>query len=222
MKNVVLAIHVAGGFTGLAAMLLPLIAKKGGRLHKRAGLVFVAGMGAAALSGVVMSIGFLLEGRTRHGVFFGVLSLLLGEGLWCALAAIRRKKSPDASRRPLDYLVPGALALAGAVGVAYGLMNARWLLVGFSTLSIAVSIGDLAFAARPLSSKMAWWYQHMGSMMGACIAAVTAFLVVNVDRLLGPIPNAVAWVPWVLPSAIIVPIFVMWIRHYRARFRELT
>lgn len=221
MKNVFLVAHIIGGLVGLSAMALPLLSKKGGRFHKQAGWVFTVGMGLAAVGGAAMSVGFLLEGRTDNGVFFGVLSLLLGEGLWSAIAAIRRKKSPEPSRRPLDYVVPGLLAAAGLVGVVYGLVHAVWLLVGFSALSVSVAVGDLRFAARPLSSKMAWWYQHMGSMMGACIAAVTAFLVVNIGRYVGPLPDPVAWVPWVVPSAVLVPLFMVWMRHYRARFGEL-
>ncbi len=220
MRDIVLGIHVAGGFTGLCTMLVPLFTKKGGPWHRRAGWGFVAGMATSAASGLVLSLIFLAAGRTDVGVFFGVLSLLLGEGVYAALAAIRRKKAPGPSPHLLDRAFPVVLGLAALGAIVYGFVGGHVLMVVFSTIALLTAAGDLRFASRPLSSRMAWWYQHMASMMGACIAAVTAFLVVNIARLAPNLPDVVAWVPWILPSAVMVPIFLTWIRHYRIKFRE--
>ncbi|MEQ9504478.1 MAG: DUF2306 domain-containing protein [Deltaproteobacteria bacterium] len=220
MKDIVLGIHVAGGFTGLATLLIPLLTKKGGRWHKRAGWGFVAGMSTSAVSGLVLSVLFLLAGRTATGVFFGVLSLLLGEGVYAAIAAVRRKKAPEPSPRLFDRLFPILLAVVASGAIVYGLVVGEVLMVVFSTIALVTGIGDYRFASRALPSQMAWWYQHMSSMMGACIAAVTAFLVVNVARLAPNLPEAWAWVPWILPSAVMVPIFQVWIRRYRTKFER--
>ncbi len=220
VSEIVLGIHVAGGATGLLAMLIPLLTKKGGVWHRRAGWVFVAGMLTSAGSGVVLSSLMLINGRTAPGVFFGVLSLLLGEGVYAALAAVRRKKAPEPSTRVLDRLSPMVLGVAAASAIVYGLVGGHILMIVFSTIALATAIGDFRFASRPLPSRMAWWYQHMASMMGACIAAVTAFLVVNVGRFAPDSPAALAWVPWVLPSVVMVPVFTTWIQRYRVKFRE--
>ena len=47
---------------------------------------------------------------------------------------------------------------------------------------------------------------HLTNMLGATIAVITAFLVVNVD--LGP--SVPAWLIWVLPTALITPYIVWW------------
>jgi hypothetical protein len=49
LQQLLLFAHVLGGGLGLASMFVPLVAKKGGRLHARAGWVFVAGMTLASL-----------------------------------------------------------------------------------------------------------------------------------------------------------------------------
>ena len=206
-----LTLHVVGGATGLGAMVVPLIARKGGPVHRRAGWLFVAGMTTSGVTGAVIAARFVLEGRAGPGVFFGLLSLMLLESLWVALAALRRKGRPEPSRR---------LALAGLGAAAYGVATGAGLPVAFGALSVLAGVGDLRFARRPLPSRMAWWYQHMASIMVACITAVTAFLVLNVDRLLGPMPSAVAWLPWILPTVVTVPLFLRWIRRYKVKFRE--
>lgn len=222
MSNTVLTVHIVGGMTGLATMVVPLVTKKGGPWHRRAGWGFVAGMRVSAASGLVLAVRFLVEGRLADGVFFGVLSLVLAEALWSGLAALRRKRRPEASRGVIDRGLPAVLFVASVAAALFGVLRGEFLIALFSGIGVANGAGSFRFAVRPLPSRMAWWYQHMSSMMTACITAVTAVLVVNAGRIFGPIPDAVVWVPWVLPSLIIVPPFVVWIRYYRAKFREAT
>jgi uncharacterized membrane protein len=222
MADPLLLAHIIGGAVGLGSMAVPLVAKKGGGLHVRAGWVFVAGMGLAGVSGAGMAARFFLRDRPGAGVFFGLLSLLLLESLWGALAAVKRKRRPEPSRRPLDLVVPALLGLAGLGGLGYAVAAGRPLVGFFGGLSLLSAGGDLLFALRPLPSPMAWWYRHMASIMVACISAVTAFLVLNVSRLVGPLPREVGWLPWVLPTVITVPLFMRWIRRYRVRFRDVA
>lgn len=220
MTDLVLTLHVIGGATGLCVMAVPLIAKKGGGWHRRAGWLFVAGMSTSGVTGAVIAVRFLLETRTGPAVFFGLLSLLLLESLWVALAALRRKGRPEPSRRPLDLGAPATLALAGLGAAAFGVHRGSVLPMAFGALSLLAGLGDLRFALRPLPSRMAWWYQHMASIMVACITAVTAFMVLNVNRLVGPLPPMISWLPWILPTALTVPLFLRWIQRYKVRFRE--
>ncbi|MCB9648315.1 MAG: hypothetical protein H6730_17170 [Deltaproteobacteria bacterium] len=220
MLDPALTLHIFGGAAGLLTMPIPLIAKKGGRWHRRAGWLFVAGMTIAGLTGLWMAGRFFLADRTGRGAFFGVLSVLLLESLWSAMAALARKRQPAPSRRLLDVAAPVASGLAALAGLGYGLSAGRPLLAVFATLALLSAVGDLRFALLPLPTPMAWWYRHMLSIMVACISAITAFAILNVSRLVGQLPPAVAWVPWVLPTAIMVPAFVSWVRRYRVRFRE--
>ena len=78
------------------------------------------------------------------------------------------------------------------------------LLFGF--IALALGITDLlsfqsgtVFGSKRLT-------RHLTNMLGATIAVITAFLVVNVD--LGP--SVPAWLIWVLPTAVIMPYIVWW------------
>jgi hypothetical protein len=89
------------------------------------------------------------------------------------------------------------------------------LFVIFSALGIVNGVGQLRYWLRPPASPMHWWYEHMSGMLGASIAAVTAFLVNNAAHL--GLPNT-SLIVWLTPGLIGGPATAMWIRYYRRRF----
>lgn len=59
MKTVILSLlilHIATGITALLVGLIPMIAKKGGRLHNRVGLIYVYCMIAVAVSALLLCV----------------------------------------------------------------------------------------------------------------------------------------------------------------------
>lgn len=85
--------------------------------------------------------------------------------------------------------------------------------VVFGALGVVLAGNDLRKFVRPPADPSAWWFNHMGGMLGSYIATVSAFSVVNFTFL----PVAVRWL-W--PTAVGVPAIVMWITYYRRRFRR--
>jgi hypothetical protein len=57
----------------------------------------------------------------------------------------------------------------------------------------------------------------MAQMIGACIAATTAFLVNNASRV--GLPNT-SLIIWFAPALIGVPATIVWTRYYRRRFEK--
>ena len=53
--DIVIGIHVATGFVGLAAFWVPIFARKGGRLHVRAGRVYAYSACVVTVSAVTVS-----------------------------------------------------------------------------------------------------------------------------------------------------------------------
>ena len=84
-------------------------------------------------------------------------------------------------------------------------------------------LGNLQFARKPYPTPMAWWYEHMGSMIGGGIAFHTAFLVLGAGRLFGlQLTGASAAILWILPTIIGLPATAIWVRYYRRKFGEVA
>jgi hypothetical protein len=88
----------------------------------------------------------------------------------------------------------------GITGIVFGLIGSSFL------------FQDVRNFISPPKEKMHWWFTHIGSMGGSYVAAVTAFVVVNIQ-----LPQY-GWVLWVLPTAIGTAIIAQTIRKYKAKF----
>jgi hypothetical protein len=98
---------------------------------------------------------------------------------------IKTCSNPDAlANLPLKALmlvtgiVAVGLALFGAIHVPSARLSSRYLISVFlGLLGVADVRRDWQFLANPRPTPMAWWYQHMGCMLGAGIAFHTTFIV---------------------------------------------
>jgi hypothetical protein len=108
-----------------------------------------------------------------------------------------------------------ALTAGSLATLAYGLVLGQTLFAAFSFIGIVNGVSQLQYWLRPPSHPMHWWFEHMAAMLGACIAATTAFLVVNAGRLgLETFSLAV----WLSPTVVGVPTIVLWSRYYQQKF----
>ena len=219
MLKTLLAIHVAGGSVALASMLLPLFTRKGGSIHRKAGWVFVAGMTAVSLTAFILAGARALTDPTpqgrQGGVFLFYIALLTGAGVSAGIRVLRTKRRTAAHRHWWDIGVAMALTAGSLATLAYGLAMRHTLFTAFSFIGIVNGVSQLKYWLRPPTHPMHWWFEHMGAMFGACIAATTAFLVINAGRLgLDTFSLAV----WLSPTVVGVPTLVLWTRHYREKF----
>jgi uncharacterized membrane protein len=100
-----LIVHIGGGIMGLLSGSAAMVVRKGSRLHKRAGDVFVISMLAMGASGAYLA---LMKGQTTN-IFAGILTFYLVLSAW--LTARRREKQTGI----IDWV---ALLVALAVGIA--------------------------------------------------------------------------------------------------------
>ena len=221
MMKTILAIHVAGGAAALLSMAVPLIARKGGRLHVRAGWVFVAGMTIVSVTALALSAArFFFDPRPQAqtaGVFLFYVAILTGAGVSAGMRALRGKRRTAASRHPWDIGLAALLTATGLGMAAYGVMLRVPLFVIFSAVGIANGVGQLRYWLRPPTSTMHWWYEHMSGMLGACIAATTAFLVNNAGNL--GLSN-LSLVVWLTPAIVGGPATAVWRAYYRRKFER--
>lgn len=192
LYTVFLIIHIVTGYLALSAGITAIIARKGQTVHRKAGRIFVIsmlGVGASALS---MS---LMKGN-QFLLHIGIFTMYQVYGGWRAL------RQRDLRANFLDWTI----ATVGLGNGAVMLFTGNIVLMVFGGISVLLGTGDLRTHLRVLRGKethrLAWLRKHIGMMMGAFIATVTAFIVVNVS---GVKP---AWVLWLAPTAIFMPVML--------------
>jgi hypothetical protein len=222
-----LFIHVSCGALGLAVMLVPLLARKGARVHRRFGWLFVSAMSVVALTGVVMALSWLIApARFRpdaaapevllDATFLTLIGALTANSLAQASFALRQKGQARAVPTILVKVLLAFLATCALISVWLGLRYGDALSLVFGVASLLLLIQDVRFSSRAFASPHAYLYQHIGAMGRACIAVVTAFLVLGARRWLGAdVLGSHAWLLWIAPTLLLAPVFHLWIGRYR-------
>lgn len=234
-------LHAAAGGVGLVTMLVPILARKGGRLHRKAGWVFAIAMGIVAITGLAIAAAWLVdplgakpperalepEAQERYaamlrsaGVFFGFLAVLVGSAAWHGVVATRQRRGVIAWGNPIDRGFAWAVAGLGAVLLGVGVTGSQPLFMAFGGLGIVNGVSDLRFFRRGTSEPGAWLRRHLQAMLGGATAATTAFAVQVVGRMLDD-SGFGEWMlaAWLLPSALGTGLSVWWSRRVRPGLR---
>lgn len=196
------AAHVACGATALVAMAAALFATKGSPAHVRAGRVFVGAMlGVVALAWGTCALRLLEDPGHPSAGFLALVAVLAGHSTWQGWrAAHRRSLDPSAP----DAAVAGAAGLIG-IGAVIG-SGGQPLQVAFGALTVFTAGLSLRDGIRGHADHPARIRAHIAGVIPACIATVTAVLVVNLRHLppsvSGLLPP-VLW--WLLPTFLGVP-----------------
>ncbi|WP_266362945.1 DUF2306 domain-containing protein [Tellurirhabdus rosea] len=211
--------HVVAGTLALLIGLVPMFARKGSRLHNRAGRIYVWSMTYIALSSVLLCV---LQPFTLFRLFLSgiaVFSFYLSTTGW---RATRQKRGQiTAFDRVLTY---GTLLVsAGMIGFgfwllaqSYSYLNVLFLVFGGMTGTFALKD---ALRYRQPAEKMAWYFQHLTRMGGSYISAITAFLVNNNTRMLPPgTPDWVHLATWIVPSVVGGILIGRTVRYYKEKF----
>lgn len=216
--QLVLGLHIGAGILALLVFLIPLVTKKGGTTHRRVGWIYVVAASTVAMTGMVNCAHLISDGRpgrVRAGVFLAYVGVLAGASAQLGVRALRTKARKHASRILVD-LLPPALLIAGGVALAtFGILQNRALYVLFATLGLWQGITHLRFWLTPPSHGRAWFLAHMSAMGTSCITTVTAFAVVNAQRLgMSTFDLQI----WAAPIALLGIGLGLWRRSYAKRF----
>lgn len=192
MSPVVAALYAKHTFLGLVALVslvVSLSARKGGRLHRRAGQVNLFAMALVLLSAAGLAAHVLWRGPVVHQARAWALLLLvvlLAELLVFGMRVLKWRK-PD-HVRPGDRWLTRATGLAGLAGLLFSLLAEGGALLGalgFAGVLTAISHnrqqGDPPRAKARLAA-------HRGSLQAATLGVVTALGAVHWDTIMPPAP----------------------------------
>jgi uncharacterized membrane protein len=210
---VLLVLHVMGGIVSFIAAPAALLVRKGAAGHRLFGRIFFYAMTMVFLTACVLATVRWNPFLLMVGVFsyYGVVSgyralyhkqLHLGKGLtwldWVAALV--------ATAFNVVFLGLGAYWLAQGSGVGI-------LAVVFSSLGLAGCVRDIAWFVRPPQEKHRWLFRHIGNMVGAYVAALTAFSTQTMTFLPG-------LMQWLWPTLVLTPLIIFWIRNYRTKLAQ--
>ncbi|MBK5255895.1 MAG: hypothetical protein JJE39_07675 [Vicinamibacteria bacterium] len=216
--TVLRAVHISAGTVALLTFLIPMMLPKGGRGHRRAGWVFVAAMMTLCASAGPLSIYRLATETSRAALvtaaFLFYITIMSFSSVWAGLR-ILRFKGTGRHAHPLDLGVAGLLAVSGVATMVMGAAHGAAVLEVFGLLGVVIGVRDFQQWLNPNKERMHWWFRHMGGMIGASIAALTAFSVLNAPRFGF---RGFSLVAWVLPGALFLPVAIAWNRYYRRKF----
>ena len=208
-------LHVISGIIGLLTGLSILFLKKGDKIHKKTGKVFLHSMLVSALTGLALS--YILQ-----NVFFFVVGIftlyLVGTG--SRFIYLKLVNNEKAEPKILDWVLTIAMLISGLVMIYMGVNNiikgnnGGIILAVFGAIGLSGVWQDLKYYRGLEKGKMYWLRTHISRMVGGFIAATTAFLVNNMGHLPKLIPG---YVYWLFPTILLVPLIVKWQRKYVRR-----
>jgi hypothetical protein len=223
MLKIALALHIAAGTAALVSMWIPMFARKGARLHRRAGTLFVGAMATVSITALVLAgARFLFDARPegqRAGLFLLFVSVLTAASVSAGVRVLRAKHRVGPHLHWWDVGLAALLTVSSVAAAVYGIVTGAPLFTAFSVIGLLTGGGQLAYWLRSPRSPMHWWFEHMSSMLGACIAATTAFLVVNAQRW-GL--DTFSILVWLAPSIVGVPVIAIWTGYYRHKFARAS
>lgn len=212
-----LGAHIAAGTLALLVGLIPMLGRKGGPLHVRAGRVYVYSMMLVAATAVVLC---LLQPLTVGRLFLTSVAVL---SFYLSFSGWRAARRHSATLPLPDAVLAGFSALVGLAMVATGLWRGVVLFAFIGGLICIFAGLDTwrALCPAPATAPTAWLFRHFTRMGGSYISAFTAFIVVNVGRWIPE--TAPAWaglVGWIAPTIIGTALIVSTARRYRARLSK--
>jgi hypothetical protein len=229
--------HVVAGFTGLAAFWVPIVARKGGVNHRRFGKIFKY-CAYVVLYAAIVSVALHLQDGLSRGVtpadhpaqygflfFLAYLAIVTLVGLRHGMQVLQSKTALPSLNTALNRGFAWLSIVSSVALIGYALYfqpSNMIVLLALSPVGFGTGFGILKAIKGKRPEKKAWFYEHMGAMIGTGIAFHTAFAVFGSTRLfdLG-FEGFIAIIPWITPALIGIPGNIIWTNHYKRKFGDL-
>ena len=196
-------VHAFFGGIGLITGIIAISLRKGGINHRKSGKIFSYSMIISSLISLLVA---RMPGHENLFLFLiGIFTIYL---VLAGNRALTFKGKHKLKADWLDKLISGTMLLAsigmliiGIVGMIQGISNSI-LYVFFGSFGALFSLRDFKTFKIFTIRKNAWLISHLGKMVGALIASVTAFLVAGLHF------NTV--IVWMLPTIVGTVYIIYW------------
>ncbi len=197
--KILIYIHAFFGGIGLITGIGSIIVKKGSTLHKRMGKLFSIGMITSSL--ISIPISWMPNHENLFLFLIGLFTIYLVLAGNRALTFKTKEKADW-----LDKIISGSMLFFSSIMViigVYGVLNNisfSVLYLFFGGFGLFLTIKDFRLYKNSRKPKNAWLILHIGKMIGALIASITAFIIAGLG-----IGNLIAWtLPTILGTLYII------------------
>jgi len=243
LHSILLYTHIALGSIALLLFWLPVIVKKGSKLHNNAGQVFYYIMLLVSGSGMVMSgltiydplaiypmpnlsgieLQRFLGWRVVFSQFLLLLSLLTWVSVRHAIGVLLAKADRSLLKR-LSFLGPVLLMLPLSLFVAWqGYKFNQTLLMIFAGVSFYIAASICVYVFKAEINPRQWIIEHFTSMVGTGIAVYTAFFAAGGRRLISELlPEQWMMLTWLAAPVIGVGAIILFKGHFQRKYKVKT
>jgi len=200
-------IHAFFGGVGLITGMISIFVKKGGFIHKRTGKIF-------SYSIIISSLISLFVARMpdHENLFLFLIGIFTIYLILAGNRALTLKRKIKTKANLIDKLISGIMLLVSIgmliIGIVQKVENSI-LYLFFGGFGALITIRDFQTFKVFSEKKNAWLISHLGRMIGALIASVTAFLVAGL--------HIGTTLVWILPTILGTVYIIYWNRQFKLK-----
>jgi hypothetical protein len=198
MMNFLLSIHIASGFISLFSAFGAMLSPKGQWRHRQFGQFFFYGMTGVFITAIPLA-------WIKNNLFLFLIALF---SYYLAFSGWRFAKNKSGIPIKLDLIISWMMLIASFIMIGLGLyrvdsQNERIVLLVFGMIGGLFSYSDLKTHRHHTAVGKQRIAKHLGAMLGATIAALTAFSVTNIHIK----PQIILWLA---PTVLLTPVIIWW------------
>lgn len=194
-----LSIHIVCGFISLFSAFGAMLSSKGQVKHRKFGRIFFYGMTGIFITAIPLSL-------IKKNLFLFLVALF---SYYLAFSGWRYSKNKNGMPGRIDFIVSGAMLAASIVMVGIGTYRFNMddfrtiILLVFGLIGCIFSCSDLKTYRNHRATGKQRIANHLGAMLGATIATLTAFSVTNIQVQ----PQIILWLG---PTVLLTPLIIWW------------
>ncbi len=212
--HLLLAAHVAAGASAFLFAPVALATAKGGRQHRRWGMVYLWSMGAVAATALPMAL-------YRPILFLALVAVFSFYLPFSGYRVLHLKAlAHGGNATALDWIAAMVTFAASACLAGFGLFRPALVqkmsavAIVFGCIGMQAPLFQLWSFVRKPTDRLFWWYTHLGDFLASYIAAWTAFSVTTLVQLL----HNGAWYVWLWPTIVGSPAIALTTVYYKRKF----
>ncbi len=212
--RMLLGVHVSAGAAAFLLAPVVLATAKGGKQHKRWGMVYFWAMAVVAATALPMAL-------YRPVLFLALIAVFSFYLVFSGYRVLRLKDlARGGSAKPVDWIAAVVCFGVCACLAGFGWLRPAWVqhmgivAIVLGVIGMRASATDIYYFVKKPTEKMFWWYSHLGKFIGSYIAAWTAFSTVTLSHIF----HHAGMILWLWPAAVGVPAIVLTTAYYKRKF----